>query len=374
MHKALLASALAASALLGISSAALADTIELKNGDRLTGKVTQLAGGKLTFTTTYAGALTVNWDEVNNVKLDKPLVLPIETKNGKKIDVRKLEITAIERTSTGFVVTTAAGPEQLPPTSVAVLRDAAAQQAYEASLKPNFAHGWIGNANVSVALARGNSDTTSVGSGVNLSRPTRTDKSSVYFNSLFTHDGILNETTANAINAGVRYDHNLKPKLFAFTTADFADDQLQYLDLRAVVGGGLGWHVSNKPIQQFDVLGGLVWTHEHYSTVPAMPMATPPTPEVPPETNSFAAFLIGEQYTRKLGKASAFTEQAYIFPDLNDTSQYRFTLNSGLNTKINNWFSWQTTFSDVYVTNPPMGTKDNDLILTTGLGFNFVKK
>jgi putative salt-induced outer membrane protein YdiY len=351
-----------------------ADTIELKNGDHLTGKVTQLVGGKLTLTTTYAGALTITWDDVTSVKLDKPLILPIETKTGKKIDIRKLEITAIERTSTGFTVTSATGPEQLPPVAVTTIRDAAAQQAYEASLKPNLLHGWVGTANVSIALARGNSDTTSIGTGVNLSRPTRTDKTSVYFTSLFTHDGILNQTTANATTGGVRYDHNLAPKIFAFATADFADDQLQYLDLRAVGGGGLGYHVANKPVQQFDVLAGVVYTHEAYSTVPADPTAMPPTPLVPPEVNNFAALDFGEQYTRKIGKLSSFTEQAYIFPDLNDVSQFRFTLNSGLSTKINNWFSWQTTFSDVYVTNPPAGTKDNDLILTTGLGFSFTKK
>jgi hypothetical protein len=95
---------------------------------------------------------------------------------------------------------------------------------------------------------------------------------------------------------------------------------------------------------------------------------------VSPEMNSFEAINFGQQYTRKLGESSAFTEQAYIFPDLQDTSQYRFTLNSGITTKIKSFLSWQTTISDVYVTNPPAGTKDNDFILTTGLGFTFTRK
>jgi len=28
---------------------------------------------------------------------------------------------------------------------------------------------------------------------------------------------------------------------------------------------------------------------------------------------------------------------------------------------------WQLTFSDIYVTNPPLGKKQNDVIFTTGL-------
>jgi putative salt-induced outer membrane protein YdiY len=363
-----------AAALLLLPTTAMADQITLKNGDHLTGTVTQLAGGKLTVTTTYAGAVTITWDEVISVKLDKPLVLPVETKVGKKVNIQKREITAIERTSSGFVVTTASGPAPVPPAGLTTLRTAAAQDAYEASLRPNLLHGWTGAANLSFALARGNSETTSFGTGVSFARPTKTDKTSLYLNTLYTHDGKAGVTTADTTNSGLRYDHNLNPKLFAFGTTDFATDALQNLDLRSVVGGGFGWHAIAKPRQQFDILGGVVWTHESYSAVPANTSTTPVTPAVPAETNSFAALDFGQQYTRKLGKASVFTEQAYIFPDLADTSQFRFTLNSSLSTKINSWLSWQTAVSDVYVTNPPSGTKDNDLILTTGLGFTFARK
>jgi len=356
---------LAAAILAALTSLpAIADTVTLKNGDRLTGAVTQLAGGKLTLTTAYAGAVTIAWDEVTLLKLDKPILMATEIHHGKKIEVKSQQITAIERTGAGFVVTTASGPQPVPPAELTTLRTPAAQQAYEASLEPNLLHGWTGGASVSFALARGNSDTTTFGAGVNLARPTRTDKTSLYYNTLYTHDGLLNDTTANLTNAGLRYDHNVSPKLFLFGTLDFNTNALQDLDLRTIAGGGFGWHAIAKPTQQLDVLGGVVWTHENYSAVAGNKA----------ETNSFAALDFGEQYTCKLGSASSFTEQAYIFPDLADTSQYRFTAIAGLNTKIKSFLSWQTTFSDIYVTNPQTGAKDNDVIFTTGLGFNFTHK
>ncbi len=368
----MLACILIAFGLAAVTPSALADSITLKNGDHLTGTVTQLAGGKLTLTTAYAGTVTITFDEVTLVKLDKPLVLAKEVKQGKQVAIQKAEITSIERTASGFVITTAQGPQ--PAQELSTLRSAAAQEAYEATLRPNLLHGWSGGANVSLAIARGNSQTTTLGTGLALARPTRTDKTSLYFNTLFSHDGVTGSTTANTSNSGLRYDHNVNPRLFAFGTADFATDALQHLDLRTVAGGGFGWHAIAKPSQQLDVLGGLVWTHESYGAIAAIPTTTPPTPKVPAATNSFAALDFGQQYTRKLGKASTFTEQAYIFPNLNDTSQFRFTLNSGLSTKISSWLSWQTNFSDVYVTNPPSGTKGNDLIFTTGLGFTFTRK
>jgi len=348
--------------------AALADSITLKNGDHLTGTVNQLVGGKLTVTTTYAGAVTITWDEVTSIKLDKPIIMAKETKVGKRVDITKVDITSIDRTSTGFVVTMASGSQPVAASDLTTLRSAADEVAYEASIHPNFLHGWTGAANLSIAVTSGNSENTSIGTGVNLARATKTDKSTLYFNTVYSHDNVQGITTADSTNAGVRYDHNLNPKIFGFGTLDFATDALQDLNLRTVVGGGAGWHAIAKPNRQFDVLAGVVWTHEDYSAV------TNVVPVVPPITNSFAALDFGEQFTEKFGKSTIFTEQAYIFPDLNDTSQYRATVNAALSTRINNFLSWQTSFSDIYVTNPPTGTKDNDVVLTTGIGFTFTRK
>lgn len=363
-----------------LSTAAIADTVVLKNGDRLTGAVTQLAGGKLTLHTDYAGDVAIAFDQVVIVRTEKPVVLSLDSKEGKKTITRKLEITELTRTDGGFTVVTKEGPETVTTAGLTTVRTPALQTAYEASLHPGLLHNWTATANVSFALARGNSNTTTLGTGFTAQRPTPTDKTSIYFNDIYanttaTSNGVsTSSTTADNVGAGLRYDHNLNPKVFLFGTTDFFEDQLQFLDLRSVLGGGFGWHAFKKPKQQMDVMGGLVWTHEKYSTVPENDSTTPITPAIPPTTNSFAALDFGETYNAKVGGGSVFTEQAYIFPDLQDTSQYRFTLNTGLTTKIKSFLSWQTTIADVYVTNPPAGTKDNDFILTTGLGFTFTRK
>jgi putative salt-induced outer membrane protein len=342
------------------------DTVTLTNGDHLSGSVTQIDGGKLTLHTDYAGDVVISFDKVSNVKLQKAEVLSQMKTQGKKVDISKIEVVGIENEGKQVTVTTTAGATQTVPAPPTV-RTPAAQQAFEDSLHPGWTHAWTTTANINFALARGNSDTTTLGIGDNTVRPTLHDKTSLYYNEIFTHDGLAKATTANNIGAGARYDHNVNPKLFVFGTGDFFEDQLQELDLRSVLGGGFGWHAIMKPKRTFDVLGGLVWTHETYSTVPG----TPPTL---PITNSFAALDFGEQYTQKFGTNSVFTEQAYIFPDLGDLGQYRATFNGGLSTKIKSFLSWQTTATDVYITNPPAGTKSNDLILTTGLGFTFTRK
>lgn len=333
-----------------------ADVVVLKNGDRLTGTAVKLEGGKLSFKTSYADVIAISWDEVSTLNTDQPLVLP----NGEQI----LSVKAVERQPAGILVTTPSGPFTLPADSVVVLRSPADQKEYEASLHPSWARAWAGSANVSLAFSQGNSQTVTYGTGIALARPTRTDKTSVYVSTLYSRDQHASLTTADTTTGGLRYDHNLKPSLFIFTTGDFSSNGLQDLDLRSIVGGGFGWHAVASPKSTMDVLGGLVWTHESYGTSAGSAAST----------NSFAALDLGEQFTRKVGAASRFTEQAYIYPDMKDLGQYQLSFDSTFSTRIGKLFNWQTTFSDRYTSFPPTGTKGNDMVLTTGLGITLQRK
>ncbi len=339
------------------------DTVVLKNGDKLTGTAVKLEGGKLTFKTPYADAIAITWDQVTSLTTSQPLVLPTPKGN--------LTITGIERSGTNLVVTTPSGPSTFDPAAVTVLRSPADQTAYEASLHPSWGHAWVGAANVSLALAKGNSNTATFGAGLNAARTTRTDKTTLYVNTLYSENAnSVPSTSANSTGGGLRYDHNVGPRLFVFGSGDFLNNALQDLDLRSIVGGGFGLHASKTAKQTFDVLGGLVWTHENYSAV----AATTTTTATPSTVNSFAALDLGEQYTRKIGAASLFTEQAYIYPDLSTLSQYQFNVNSTFSTKLGKMFNWVTSFSDNYTSFPPAGTLDNDIILTTGLGVTLTRK
>ena len=52
---------------------ALADTVWLKNGDRLTGKISVLDGGKLLIETEYGGSIPVKWKQVATLESDQQL-------------------------------------------------------------------------------------------------------------------------------------------------------------------------------------------------------------------------------------------------------------------------------------------------------------
>ena len=153
-------------------------------------------------------------------------------------------------------------------------------------------------------------------------------------------------------------------RMFGFVNGDFFYDELQALDLRSIFGGGLGFHAIKTDTTTFDLLAGLNYTHESYS-VPFNPAISDD------KTRSIAGATVGDDFMHKVGKNTVITQNLYFYPDLSDTGQYRGTFNFGTVTKINKWLGWQNSFGDVYVSDPPIGKKKNDILLSTGLNFSF---
>jgi putative salt-induced outer membrane protein len=347
-------------ALTVFATAASADTLVLKNGDRLTGMVETSDGKNLTLKTDYAGEIKVEWAAVKEIISEKPLY--VVTPDKKTVN------GSVTTDGADLVVHTAsAEPVRIPLTSVTTLRDADQEAAYEKTLHPNLLENWKGGASIGFALARGNSETTNLNTGFTGDRKTLSDHIALYLNSIYASN---NKTgggvTANDILAGARFDKNLTKRYFAFVSGDFVHDELEELNVRGIYSGGLGVHVIDTGRTTFDFLAGANYTRETYSVGPT---GIPPVGGL---VRNLAGITVGEDFTRKLGKASVFTEKFYFYPDLSNTGQYRFALDAGLVSKISNWLGWQFTVSDRYVSNPPVvGTVANDVVFSTGLNFTF---
>jgi len=355
-------------AFFGLSSAVFADQITLKNGDHLTGTVVKSDGKTLVLHTEFAGDVTVDFKAITQITTDKELhvttsdkktiVGPVTTSDGK------IEVA----TKTGGTVEVSTG-------NVALIRNDAEQAAYDKSLHPGLLHGWNGGANVGFSLARGNSQTSNLALAINAVHATLNDKITIYTTSIETNNELATPSTvANLVTAGIRYDRNINPRMFGFVGADFMSNALQDLDLRGVYGGGLGYHAIKSANTTFDLLAGVNYTHETYSNGAVnTPVTAPPTYVSYGVTNKFAALTLGEELMHKAGKTTVITEKLYIYPDLSSgySGQYRGEFDLGTVTKISKWLGWQNQFTDLYVSNPPIATKDNDVIFTTGLNFSF---
>lgn len=334
-----------------LSSPSLADQVSLKNGDRLSGMILHSDGKTLVLNTDYAGDLELCWDQVQGV--ESPESLHVEFSDGR---------TAVGPVATRDgqlqVATKSNGTVASPLSDIKTLRNESEQAAYEKTLHPRMLEGWKTGLNAGFALTRGNSQTKNLSLAFSATRQTLHDKLSAYAKSVYaTNDArsAVPSLTADTAGGGLRYDHDLDTKPFAFGIADFFADALQGLNLRSVFGGGLGYHVIKSERTTLDLLGGADYTHESYTAF----------------SRNVVALIVGEELTHKLGKSTSLNEGLNFYPDFNRAGEYRSTFDLATVTKMNKWLGWQNSFSDVYVTDPPLGKKRNDVILTTGLSVTF---
>ncbi len=332
------------------SQFALADQIVLNNGDRVTGTVIKSDGKDLVFKTDFAGEIKIHWTAIQGLNSATPL--HVESKDGQCV-------MGPVRTEQGkLAILTDKGQVALPKDSIVVIRDQREESAYEETLHPGWEQGWTGGANVSFALTRGNSETKNLAVALTADRKTLHDHIGLYANSVYATNDALDDApsiTADTIQGGARYDHNVTSQLFAFGAGDFQTDALQLLDLRSVFSSGVGYHVVQSEHTTFNLLGGANYTHEKYEDF----------------DRDLAGFTLGEELSTKVAAATALTQKMYFYPDTSETGEYRATFNFGAVTKINKWMGWQNAVSDVYVTNPPIGKRQNDILLTTGINFSF---
>jgi putative salt-induced outer membrane protein YdiY len=328
-----------------------AEQVALKNGDHLSGTIVSMDGKKLVLKTTYAGDVTIDWDAVDQFTSDQPLVVT-------KSNQQTLTGT-VKNQGADYVVTTAQGQQTVQKSEVAVMRSPADQAAYEKSLHPGPLEGWAGGGNFGLALARGNSDTTNVALGFDATRKTTNDQWVIDAASIYTTDGSTGNTTANSFQGLVRYDHNLTKRVFVYGAFAGGYDELQNLNYRITPGGGFGFHAIATAKTSLDLLAGLGYTRESYTTGLIR--------------NLFTA-TVGDEFAYKLGARTTVMQNLYYLPALNDTSNYRITGNFGIATKLNGWMTANLLFNDRYNSQPVLGNKNNDILFTTGLGFTFGAK
>jgi putative salt-induced outer membrane protein YdiY len=366
--------------LLLLTIPALADQITLKNGDRLTGSIAKSDGKTLVIKTDFAGDVTVKFDAIQSITSTGDLNVSM---GGKTV------VGPVTTSGDDVVVATkAAGPVEAPKASVTLVRSPAEQAAYEKTLHPGWAQGWAGGANLGFALTAGNSETKNLNIGFNGTRTGSHDKLTLYETSIYATTSKLalqpipTQTTANSNSGGVRYDRDFAPRLFGFGSGDFFNNSLQNLDLRYILGGGIGFHAIKTPNTTLDLLAGINYTHESFS---GLTNPTPP-PLVYDHSDSSAALTVGDNFMHKLGKNSVFTQSFLLYPSLTQVNItpaattadnvriLRGVLNLGLNTKLHKWLGWQVTMTDVFDNHPLASVpriERNDITLATGLSFSF---
>lgn len=332
-----------------------ADQVVLKNGDRISGTIVKSDTQELLLKTEFIGDVNVQWDAIERITAEQAVF--VTSSDGQVL------VGAVT-TEEGMlqVQTENAGRINVAKDLVDSVRSKPEQDAYLAEIErlrdPSLLDFWSGTLDTGLSLTRGNADTTTLTNSMKTQRTTQRDKISIYATTLYAtsdRDG-ESRTTANAIRGGTRYDVNLRERLFTFGFIDLEFDEFQNLDLRNVLGGGLGWHIINNDVATFDFFAGGSFNQEYF------------TNDI---TRKSGELVLGQEFSYQIRAGTDFTEKFSLYPNLSDTGAYRLQFDSGITTKLAEWLAWHVTLSDRFLSNPVPGVQKNDVLLATGVRFAF---
>jgi hypothetical protein len=332
-----------------------ADEVTLINGDRITGTIVKSDGKTLTVKTEFLGIVHMPFDKVRAMTTEKPV--QVELPGGETLQGR------IETRDDNFEIIEESQRRAALRTEIAAIRDSVEQRAYERLLDPSWTQLWAGTINLGLAGARGNARTTTFTTGVDASRVTKGDKTTVSLDAIRS-SALVDEATsltAQAIRASVGYSRKIKSRISFNAFNDYEYDRFQNLDLRFVLGGGASVSAWKTDRGSLDLLAGGAYNRESFG---------PPAPDVPFVRDSAEAYT-GDDFSYKLTALTAVTQSFRYFANLTETGRYRLNFDLSANTKFFDWLSWNVSISDRYLSAPVTGRRNNDFLYTTGIGLTF---
>ena len=345
-------------ALLVSRGVAKSELVEFKNGDRLSGGWVRINGDKILFKSEALGDVSLPVSKVKSMASTTPAVVLVKT--GEAYSGR----LSLGESGEWELKGEDGGVRRLKASSVLAIYTLEVYQTKgeEAPFRPF--HNWQGKANAGYSLVRGDNDASTLSVGVsgthrfpNLPDFNERFRTNYLLTMLFANtrtNGV--RTSANSIATSLRQDYLFSPTDFVFALGQLEHIQTQSLNLRQTYGGGLGRDLIHRPRLGLQFVGGLTYVREAFQGA---------------DVRRNAEALIGEKLSWKVSDEVSFENYLNFYPNLTDPGEYRVDTTSSLGIRVSSRLSFNTTVTDRFLTNPLPDRKRNEVVLTTGLGFNF---
>lgn len=221
---------------------------------------------------------------------------------------------------------------------------------------------WRAAFGLGASFASGNSQAGNISLSADAVRATADTKLSLYGKAQYARSN--EATTDKQARLGARYDHDLSQALFSYVSSDFEHNKLTDLQLRSQLGGGLGAHLLQGEAHSVDVFGGLSYTHDKYSQPTLID-------EQIRGRFSYASLMLGEESSHQLSDTASLKQRLTVLPNLKDRGEFRANWDASLAVAINKRLSLDVGLSFAHNSDPGLGRKPNDTLLTTGISVKF---
>jgi len=245
-HRPILTGLRRAALCVGVAAAAapaVADTVVMVGGDRLTGKILHKAAGTLTLETEYAGKVPIAWQNVATLSTDAPIEV-------LRWGSRTPERLTLEPGEPGSVVVRLGGNGEavtIPLGSLAYLNP----KPEESGLGLTYG----GRVNVSVTRSRGNSATDRLYGEAEL-KARAMDYRYAVSGQAQREDEAGQRISSRTLVSGT-YDRFLGARQFWYLRSSLEHDRFKDIDLRLTAGAGYGVRLIDTELTELSLRGGL---------------------------------------------------------------------------------------------------------------------
>ncbi len=229
-------------------TAANADELLMKNGDRLQGSVVSMALGKLVFKTSYAGEITIKWEEIARLTTEKPLDAYLRNENTL---MGKMTVTE----DGALVLQPADGS---PPVPIAMSQ-------IKTLDRPKPPAGWEFGGNVTAGASKesGNTNTEKYSLIGNLTISKLPHEVKLYAE--FHKEWAKKKLSKDNALGSATYKRFLTKKWFVFGNGTAQMDKFKDLDLLANVGVGPGYQFWRSQQKNLSAKIGPAYGYERYT-------------------------------------------------------------------------------------------------------------
>ena len=328
------------------------DVIVMRNGDRLTGEVKNLAGGVLKVDLSYVdGTIAIDW--LNVARLQSQSLFLVQLQDGSIYSGTVITPDTLGGIPVKIEIQSNFGQEPLSVDKSAVVR---LTQTSE-SLLERFS----GSFTIGALYSKGNSTTQySIGSEL--------DYQQVRWGSRLRYNSNLSSSAGAATATRNQVDlsaYRLLPwkNYFYDGSAAFLQSSVQGIQSQTNLAFGLGRYLNNTNRVRFTALGGLGWQKTIYQGT----VSTQASQDV-------AVALVTLDLEAFSFKKTRLDADASVVPALTDPGRLFYRTNLAYYLKLFGKIDWNFSFYGNWDTRPPPHFQGSDYGSSTGLSWTFGNK
>jgi hypothetical protein len=359
------------------------DVLVFTNGDQLSGKLLNSAGGSVVFHSDMAGDLTIDWDKVKEIRTSQKFAV---IENGVKPTKKTPESAIPHGTVTIADQMVTVHPDvgatiaPVPVKNIAFLID---QSTFDSKVKtePGFFHAWHGSGTFGATIVQATQNTYTYNGALALVRVipdvswltprnrTTTDFSASYGkitdpSYIDPVNGFVPETTVKTsiYHYDFERDEYINDRLYYLGALAFDHNYSQSLQFQQIYGGGIGYTIIKTPKQTLDLKALIQYERQNFIDA------------LPGENQDLIGSTFSANYLLKLPKGMLFNQQVSYIPAWNNLHAYSVTELNTFSIPAYKRLSVTLGTLDSYLNNPATAlppVKRNSFQFTAGVTYNF---